>query len=207
MKISLLTWLVALSTTFASQIKDSSNVATKHEKSVADGQWQDINSLNQLTKLQGGDLINKKRDVVSNSGGESNCLDPIPNSAANITGTNMRLNCIGGSTSPDYVIYKSILCAFSNLYLDPEQPQHGVKACTISQNTGEKWCGYCFAHDDTYPLPSITVWDKLNNCQQALLCLDTIIHTSMYGYKPNQCINSLANSIYGPIGVHSYISN
>ncbi|OLY82780.1 hypothetical protein AYI68_g3091 [Smittium mucronatum] len=207
MKISLLTWLVALSTTFASQIKDSSNVATKHEKSVADGQWQDINSLNQLTKLQGGDLINKKRDVVSNTGSSSMCSIQTTNPVANITIGGIRPGCAGGSTSPDYLIFKGILCAFSSLDLDPQQPQQGVTACTITSNTGEKWCASCIVDPDVSSQASTSAWDTMTTPQQALLCLNTIINTSISGYTSNKCINTLVNSIYGPIEIYSYISN
>ncbi|OLY84582.1 hypothetical protein AYI68_g1252 [Smittium mucronatum] len=206
MKISILTGLVAISTVFASQIRDAIDIPSEYENNVAGGQWQDVNNLNQTTVYQGEDLINKKRDEVSNNGSELNCLDPIPNSVANATAGNVRTGCIGGKTNPDYNIYKGILCAFSSLNLEQEQ-QNGISACYVSPSTSQKWCGYCFVHNDYAPIPSVPLWNMMSRCEQASLCLDTIIHTSMLGYKPNMCINTLALSIYGPIGIHSYISN
>ncbi|OLY78613.1 hypothetical protein AYI68_g7333 [Smittium mucronatum] len=206
MKFSILTGLVAVSTVFASQIGEVLNAPLEHENQVAGGQWQDGSDLNQHAMLQEEGWIGEFGGEDCDNIGGFKCLKPIPKSVASISMGNPRSGCVGGRTKPDYEIFKGVLCAFSTLKLDRHQPKNGVRACTKSK-TGQKWCGTCFAHDDPFPKPSISVWNRLTKHQKASVCLDTIIHTSLSGFGANQCINTLATSIYGKIGVHSYISN
>ncbi|OLY81605.1 hypothetical protein AYI68_g4287 [Smittium mucronatum] len=207
MKFSILAGLVAVSTVFASVIRKAADVPLEHENHISGNQWQDVNNLNERIVLQGGVYESGSRGEGHKYGSGNECLKPIPKSIATISAGNLRSGCVGGSIKPDYEIFKGVLCAFSRLELEPKQPKHGVRACTVSPKTGQKWCATCFAHNDAAPEPSISVWDRLTKPQQASVCLDTIIHTSLYGFGANQCVNTLATSIYGPIGVHSYISN
>ncbi|OLY84660.1 hypothetical protein AYI68_g1170 [Smittium mucronatum] len=207
MKFSILTGLVAVSAVFASVIREAADVPLEYGNQVDGAQFQDVNNLNERIMLQGVGPESGWRSEGHKYGRKYKCLKPIPKSVATITMGNLRSGCVGGSTNPDYKIFKRILCAFSKIELDPKQPKHGVRACTISPKTGQKWCATCFAHNDIAPEPSIRVWDRLTKPQQASICLDTIIHTSLNGFLANQCVNTLATSIYGPIGVHSYISN
>ncbi|OLY78568.1 hypothetical protein AYI68_g7383 [Smittium mucronatum] len=207
MKFSILTGLVAVSTVFASQIGEVLNAPLEHENQVAGGQWQDGSDLNQHAMLQEEGWIGEFGAEDCDNIGGFKCLKPIPKSVATISDGNLKSFCVGGSTKPDYKIFKGVLCAFSTLKLDRHQPKNGVRACTKSK-TGQKWCGTCFAHKDTsLPQSSIGLWNKLTKPQQASVCLDTIIYNSVSGFGANQCVNTWADSIYGRIGVHSYISN
>ncbi|OLY79279.1 hypothetical protein AYI68_g6655 [Smittium mucronatum] len=207
MKFSILTGLAAVSTVFASVVREPLDVSAEYENHVAGDQWQDVNNLNQSIMLQGAVGDNKKRYEYDNDSSGFSCLNPVSKSVATITMGNLRYGCVGGSINPDYEIFMGLLCAFSDLKLDKVQPNNGVRACTISPKTGKRWCGSCFAHDDAAPRPSISVWNKLNKPQQASVCLQTIVHTVLSGFQAKSCVNTLATSIYGQIGVHSYISN
>ncbi|OLY78626.1 hypothetical protein AYI68_g7319, partial [Smittium mucronatum] len=106
MKFSILSGLVAVSTVFASVIKEAADVPMEHENHLAGGQWQDVNDFNERIMLQGGGPESGWRFEDCKHGSNNKCLKPIPKSVATITAGNLRSGCVGGRIRPDYEIFK-----------------------------------------------------------------------------------------------------
>ncbi|PVZ97166.1 hypothetical protein BB558_006887 [Smittium angustum] len=201
MKISILTVLVSASSILASQIREAVDSPLENRNYVASGQLQGENNLNHYPESE-----NSGNHGGCNCHARSRHRRRVPRNVGKVGSGNRRYGCNEVNKTPSNQIFKKILEAFEHLKLHAEQPENGVKAC-IKSNTGEEWCGLCFAHDDSNPRDSTSVWNRLTKPQQASICIDMLKHVKRSGFPVNQCVNTYTQSIIGDIGTHSYLTN
>ncbi|PWA01310.1 hypothetical protein BB558_002601 [Smittium angustum] len=201
MKISILTVLVSVSSILASQIREAVDSPLENRNYVASGQLQGENNLNHYRGYR-----NRGNHRGCSCRARSRHRRRVPRNVGKVGSGNIRFNCKGGNKNPSNQIFKKILEAFEHLKLHAEQPENGVKAC-IKSNTGEEWCGLCFAHDDSNPRHSTRVWNRLTKPQKASICINMLKHVKRSGFRVNQCVNTYTISRIGDIGTHSYVTN